>query len=222
MAPKVARRLAGVPHGEAAAARVRRGRVRALLEVPVVTVLAVVIVIVLRALVVQPFYIPSESMVPQLRVNDKILVSRLSYHLHPVHRGDLIVFSEPPGAKVEGSVPHRGGGIAGLWRSVGQRLGLVPRTDQLVKRVIGLPGDTVEGRDDHVYIDGRLLLEPYLPPGDSTVPFPPQTVPPGTLWVMGDNRGNSEDSRFFGVIARRTVVGRAFVKVWPLDKISVL
>jgi len=196
---------------------------RSLIEVPIVAGLAVVIVVILRALVVQPFYIPSASMVPQLHVDDKILVSRISYRLHPVRRGDLIVFAEPPGVQLEeGPSPSHEGGISGLWRSVAETLGLVPRSDELVKRVIGLPGDTVEGHDGHVYINGRLLLEPYLKPDVVTSDFAAQTVPKGMVWVMGDNRPDSYDSRFFGPIRERTIVGRAILKVWPLDNICFL
>jgi signal peptidase I len=197
-----------------------RGRevMRGLIEIPIVAALAIVIVVVLRAFVVQPFYIPSASMEPQLQVNDKILVSRLSYRLHPIHRGDLIVFDEPPGARLEGIAPSSTGAVK--W--VGERLGLVPRTDELVKRVIGLPGDRVEGHDGHVYVDAHLLIEPYLPVGRQTEDFAPEIVPKGMLWVMGDNRGNSNDSRYFGPIRKSTVVGRAVLKVWPLDKFSFL
>jgi signal peptidase I len=191
---------------------------RGLIEIPIVAGLAVAIVVVLRAVLVQPFYIPSASMEPQLKINDKILVSRLSYRLHPVHRGDLVVFDEPPGARLEGVRPSG----PGAFEWVGQRLGLVPRTDELVKRVIGLPGDTVEGRDGHVYVDGHLLVEPYLTPVERTDDFARETVPKGKLWVMGDNRGDSEDSRYFGAIRRSTVVGRAVLRVWPLDKFSFL
>jgi signal peptidase I len=191
---------------------------RGLIEIPIVAGLAVVIVVVLRAALVQPFYIPSASMVPQLKVNDKILVSRLSYRLHPVHRGDLVVFDEPPGARLEGASATHPGALE--W--VGQRLGLVPRNDELVKRVIGLPGDTVEGMNGHVYVDGHLLVEPYLPPTTRTDDFAKETVPRGKLWVMGDNRGDSQDSRYFGPIRRTTVVGRAVLRVWPLDKVSFL
>ena len=184
-----------------------------------IAVLAVVIVIVLRALLIQPFYIPSASMVPQLEVNDKIVVSRLSYRLHAPRRGDIVVFDRPPGAALDtGTI---GNGHSPL-RWVTERLGLVPRTDEFVKRVIAMPGETVEGHDGHVYIDGRLLVEPYLQPTVRTDPFAPRRVPAGQLWVMGDNRGDSEDSRYFGPIRRGTVVGRAFMKVWPVSNVSFL
>ena len=206
--------------GQENAARALRG----LAEVPVVVGLAVVIVIVLRALLVQPFYIPSASMVPQLEINDKILVSRISYRLHPIHRGDVIVFPEPPGAHLEGLSSPSPGGLSGVFHAVGQRLGLVPRNDELIKRVIGLPGETVEARSNHIYIDGRLLVEPYIAPAPeySTTDFGPVRVPKGDVWVMGDNRQDSEDSRYFGAVRETTVVGRAVIRIWPLDHLSFL
>ena len=105
---------------------------------------------------------------------------------------------------------------------VTQRLGLTPRADELVKRVIGLPGDTVEGRSNHVYVNGHLLIEPYLGPTVISSTFGPVRVPKGRLFVMGDNRQDSYDSRYFGAIRINTVVGRAVMRVWPLDHISFL
>jgi signal peptidase I len=203
-----------VGDGEAPPGRTTRHWVRSLAEIPIIATLAVVIVLVVRAVLVQPFYIPSASMVPQLEVNDKILASRLSYHLHPIHRGDLVVFHAPPGINVGSS----GGALSWLTGP----LGLSPRDDVLVKRVIGLPGETVEGHGGHVFIDGRLVIEPYLGPTVRTDDFPAKVIPPGMLWVMGDNRTDSEDSRIFGPIKEHSVIGRAFVKVWPLGSLSFL
>ncbi|GAC1532483.1 MAG: signal peptidase I [Acidimicrobiales bacterium] len=193
-------------------------RYKGLLELPIIAALAVVIVVVLRALVVQPFYIPSASMVPQLQVNDKIVVSRLSYRIHRPRRGDVIVFDRPPGAALDRHSLTTGGPLAFATR----RLGLVPRTDEFVKRVVGLPGEIIEGRSGHVYVNGALLVEPYLRPGLRTEPFAVHRVPAGQLWVMGDNRGDSEDSRFFGTIRTSTIVGRAILKVWPVTRVSFL
>jgi signal peptidase I len=97
-----------------------------------------------------------------------------------------------------------------------------PQKTILIKRVIALPGETVEGRSGHVYIDGRLLIEPYLPPDVVTETFAPTTVPDGQLWVMGDNRSDSEDSHIFGPITESSVIGRAIMKVWPPGDTSFL
>ena len=96
------------------------------------------------------------------------------------------------------------------------------RINDLIKRVIGLPGERIEGGDGHVLIDGKQLNEPYLVAGVRTDDFAAQTVPPGEYFVMGDNRQNSKDSRYFGAIHRNIIVGRAFVRVWPVNHIHFL
>jgi signal peptidase I len=156
----------------------------------------------LRAWVVQPFWIPSASMEPTLHgcpgcQPDRLLVDKLSYHLHPVRRGDVVVFTRPPA---------------------------VATTDaDLVKRVIGLAGDSVRASGGLVYINNRALTEPYIPADcHGTVAFGPTVVPPGDVFVMGDNRCDSQDSRVFGPISTATIVGRAFVIVWPLPRIHWL
>jgi len=205
------------------------GRIAA--EAPVVVVAAVLVAFLVKTFVAQPFYIPSPSMYPQLKINDKVLVSKLAFDLHPPRRGDIVVFDAPPG--VEQAVPRRHDNpiVAGL-RRVGEGVGLIqPSAEEFVKRVIGLPGETVEAKGGNVYVDGRRLVEPYLPRGTYTSDFGPVTVPAGRLWVMGDNRGDSCDSRCFprdsggrapATIAVGHVVGRAVLKVWPLGHASFL
>ena len=186
---------------------VRRG----LAELPLLALIALVVAFVLKTFVAQAFYIPSGSMEPQLHVGDRVLVSKLAYQLHDPRRGDIIVFPSPEDHTVDHSwLPGRA--LRGVLEGVGV---VQPKKEILIKRVIGLPGETVEGRDGHIYIDGRLLIEPYLPAGLSTDAFGPTTVPKGDLWVMGDNRGNSRDSRFIGPITESSVIGRAIMKVWP-------
>ncbi|HET6917503.1 MAG TPA: signal peptidase I [Acidimicrobiales bacterium] len=189
-------------------------RSRAAEDVALVAI-AVLVAIVVRAFVAQAYYIPSASMVPQLRIDDRVVVSRLSYDLHAVHRGDIVVFKAPPALNTE----HGNGGAV---RSVLVALGLAEDHTVLIKRVIALAGETVSGRGGHVYVNDEMVVEPYLPTGTYTSTFGPFTVPPGDVWVMGDNRGNSEDSRFFGPIPQRTIVGRATWKVWPPWKASFL
>ncbi len=155
-------------------------------------VLALIIALLIKAFLFQAFYIPSESMVPTLQVHDRVLVNKLSYKLHPVHRGDIVVFKAPPDSD--------------------------PGIDDLVKRVVGLPGDSVSAKGGHVFINGAQLKEPYLPAGTSTSGFDPVKVPDNSYWVMGDNRDNSKDSRVFGVIAKDKIVGRVFVRIWPFSR----
>ncbi len=170
---------------------------RSLVEWVVVVVGALLIALVIKTFLLQAFFIPSSSMVSTLNIGDRVLVNKLSYDFHDVNRGDIIVFERPAGEADSGI------------------------TD-LIKRVVGLPGDTVEGQNGQVLINGEPLVEPYLDEGVTTGDFDPIEVPEGHLFMMGDNRGDSRDSRFFGPIEEDTIVGRAFFRVWPLGDISLL
>lgn len=170
--------------------------VRAVMEWVVVIVGAVALALIVRALLFQPFWIPSESMEQTLAKQDRIMVNKMSYRVGDIGRGDVIVF-EPPVDAANGY-------------------------DHLIKRVIGLPGDTVEGRDGAVWVNDALLDEPYLDPGDPIYDFGPTTVGDDAYFVMGDNRDESADSRVIGTIPESNVVGRAFVRFWPLDRLGTL
>jgi signal peptidase I len=158
---------------------------------------AFLVAFVVKTFLIQAFFIPSGSMLPTLHEEDRVLVNKLSYDLHDVHRGDLVVFERPEN------------------EAAGQ-------IKDLIKRVVGLPGERIESRDGDVYIDGDLLEEPYLADGAETTGLEPQTVPEGHVFVMGDNRGDSMDSRVFHAIDEDLIVGRAFVRVWPLPDLSLL
>ncbi len=175
--------------------------------------IAVVVAILVRGVVAQVYYIPSASMVPQLRVDDRIVVSRLAYHLHPVHRGDIVVFKAPPGLESTGHASSDP--LVRMVHGIGVALGMAEDETVLVKRVVGLPGETISAHGGRVYVGSDLLVEPYLPAGTVTSSFGPVRVPAGDVWVMGDNRGDSEDSRVFGPIPERSIIGRAIWKVWP-------
>ena len=153
----------------------------------------------IRAFLFQSFYIPSPSMAPALEPGDRVLVSKLSYHLHDVHRGDIVVFKRPPHLQ-----------------------GVGPEVKDLVKRVIGLPGDTVEARDGQVIVNGKALTEHYVPKGAVTTPVAPTHIPANHYWVMGDNRSVSEDSRYFGSISGSLIVGRVFFQVWPVSNVGLV
>ena len=157
---------------------------------------ALAVALVIQSFLVQAFYIPSSSMEPTLEVGDRVLVNKLSYDLHDVNRGDLVVFERPDGSAGD--------------------------IKDLIKRVIGLPGETVEIRDGSVLIDGRVLDEPYLADEEVLVEFAPVQVPEDQVFVMGDNRDDSRDSRAFGPITIDSIVGRAFVRVWPLTDLATL
>jgi signal peptidase I len=174
---------------------------RWLVEWAAVAVIALSLAVVVRTFVAQMFFIPSGSMLPTLQIGERIVVDKLSYNFGSVERGDIVVFAKPPLEQADYS--------------------------DLVKRVIGLPGNVISLSDGHVDINGRQLAEPWLPnPPPPTYPSPvpeafslqhPYRVPPGEYFVMGDNRTDSEDSRYFGPIPKSLIVGKMVVRVWPLD-----
>ncbi|HVF15129.1 MAG TPA: signal peptidase I [Acidimicrobiales bacterium] len=172
----------------------KRSGTRNALEWVVVIVSALLVAFLIKTFLLQAFYIPSPSMTPTLHVDDRVLVNKLSYDLHGVDRGDIVVFKSP----------QQG-----------------PEKD-LIKRVVGLPGDVVEGRDGHVVVNGKELEESYLPDGVQTTNFDPVTIGANHYWMMGDNRANSSDSRVFGPIEESRIIGRAFVKVWPIGSFGLL
>lgn len=170
---------------------------RSTIELAALVVLAVLIATGVRAFVFQTYLIPSASMESTLHVGDRVLVDRLSYDFHAVHRGDVIVFKRPA-TDTTGDTPY------------------------LIKRVIGLPGETISADDGYVYIDGRRLIELWLPPNTTTANFAPIHIPNGEYFVMGDNRSDSFDSRGFGPIPKRLIEGRAFVIIWSPSHIGGL
>lgn len=176
----------------------RRARRRQLLEWPFLVVFSLLAALVLRTFVVQTFFIPSQSMHDTLLEGDRVLVNKLAYRVHEVNRGDVIVFRRP--ANID-----------------------IPDND-LIKRVIGLPGDRLEGRAGQVYVNGRLLREPYVQRDcrDGTLNLRSVVIPSRHLFVMGDNRCDSTDSRVFGPIDEDLIVGRAFVLVWPTGRVGWL
>jgi signal peptidase I len=190
----------------------------AAIEYPLLVVIAIAIALVLKALVAQAFFIPSSSMSPQLESGDRVVVSKLSYRLHAPRRGDIVVFDSPNAPHTDKpALPVRL--LHDVLEAVGARR---PPDTELIKRIVALPGETVEGRDGHVYIDGRVLVEPYLDADVRTSDFGPVTLTPNHLWVMGDNRGNSADSRVIGAIDEDAVVGRALFRVWPPWRLAFL
>lgn len=179
-------------------------------EVPVLLLIALVLAFLLRTFVVQVFFIPSGSMEPTLAVDDRIAVEKLTYRLREPRRGDVVVF--------EGEeLPDEDIGLATrVGRGIGQFLGVVPANARdYVKRVIGLPGDTVELRGGTVLVNGIPLDEPYVVFEDAS-DYGPVSVPDGMLFFLGDNRPNSADSRSaLGMVPRVQVVGRAAFVIWP-------
>lgn len=176
----------------------------------------------LRAFVVQVFYIPSSSMVPTLEVDDRIVVEKLTYRFREPQRGDVIVFSGGRNGE-RPDVDEDGGLVERAVRGVGRAVGVIPPVpSDLVKRLIGLPGDEVAVIDGLVHVNGVALGEPYLS-GAVASDFGPVTVPEGELFFLGDNRRNSDDSRGgLGSVAQDRVVGRAVAVIWPVRNASSL
>jgi signal peptidase I len=178
-------------------------------EIALVGAIAIGIAVLLRVFVVQTYFIPSSSMYPTLGIGDRIVVDKLSYAIHDVHRGDIVVFARP-------ADEHCGGH---------------PVAD-LVKRVIGLPGETIAlSASGHVLINKKELSEKWLPSSDQGVTHPgppgkpygllhPYKIPGNEYFVMGDNRQNSCDSRWWGPIRGSLIVGKVDLRIWPLTRIN--
>ena len=193
-------------------------------ELPVLIVLAFVLALLIKTFLVQAFYIPSASMEPTLMPGDRVLVNKLSPHFGLPARGDIIVFSNPHPTEE----PQRNA-IESFFHWVGEGLGLAtPPNEDFIKRVIGLPGDTVEVKDGVTYVNGKALVEPYTMPLSAQQKkheqdFAPYKVPPGHLFVLGDNRLNSNDSRYeLGPVPVGDVIGKAFVTIWPPSRLGWL
>ncbi|MFN4002278.1 signal peptidase I [Microcella sp.] len=194
-------------------------------DVLVIVAAALVISFLIKTFLIRSFYIPSESMQDTLLVNDRIIVNQLVPDVVPIERGDVVVFADPGGWLPSApEAPQPPLAAAGDWVLSLIGLSASDSDEHLVKRVIGLPGDRITCCNDlgQLSINGVPLDEPYvtLPNGTTDVSGQDfqEDVPDGTLWVMGDNRYDSADSRFNGVVPIADVVGRAFVISWPIDR----
>ena len=217
-------------------------------ELPVLVALALGIALLIKAFLVQAFYIPSASMEPTLTQGDRVLVNKLSYRFGEPKRGDIVVFHDPypdPCETTDGEAPP-----AGCERGAGRRVldwfaevfGLpTADTRDFIKRIVALPGETIQIENGQIYVCDEPDCVPLGPDGspqdgrkidfassaeggprvdrDNVPAFP---VPEGQYYVMGDNRANSSDSRNFRGIAQEKVIGKAFVVVWPPNRFSGL
>ncbi len=164
-----------------------------------IVIIGLILAFLMRIFIAEPRYIPSESMYPTLDIGDRLVVEKVSYHFHPPQREDIVVFSPP----------------AQL-----QRLGY-DQNQAFIKRIIARAGDTVEVKNGLVYLNNQPLEENYIfsPPNYELQPF---VVPEGYLFVMGDNRNNSNDSHIWGFLPEENIIGRAIFRFWPLQHIHAL
>lgn len=181
-------------------------------ELPGLLLTALVIAVVIKTFLVQPFWIPSESMLPTIEVNDRVMVNKLAFDLGELERGDIVVFRDPAEPEIDESIPEA------IIRSVLEAVGVRTRgRDDLIKRVIGLPGETVTIQENRVHINGVAIDEPYLSDNSDMPDEGPFEVDQDQVFVMGDNREFSFDSRRFGPIPQNDLVGEAFLTIWPLS-----
>ena len=194
-------------------------------ELPVLLLIALLLALLIKAFIIQAFYIPSESMEQTLLVGDRVLVNKLVYRFRDIHRGEIVVFDgvDSFSAKPEVICPPAANFFDGARRKVASILGLGVCEKDFIKRVMGLPGDTVQccSPSGQVIINGQPVDEPYVYEPDRRS-FEPVTVPDGKLWVMGDHRSHSQDSRDNGFVPIDNVIGRAFVVIWPPGNTKVL
>jgi signal peptidase I len=171
-----------------------------LIEWGIVVVVAVLVSLLIRTFVFQTFYIPSGSMEPTLQIGDRIIVSKLSVEFGTIHTGDILVFKAPPAVATV-----CGDDVA-----------------DLVKRVIGLPGQILTSKGNTIYVNGKPLDQPWTHVATLGKSIGTVYVPKNHYFMMGDNESDSCDSRYWGTIPRSSIIGKAFVRIWPLSRLAFL
>ena len=187
-------------------------------------IIALVLALLIKSFVVQPFYIPSGSMEQTLKINDRVLVNKMIYHFRNVKRGEIVVFNIDGTGFEQYATPlsKPSNIVSRAFRNLENLFGLGPNNKDFIKRVIAIGGDTVACCDaqGRVTVNGKSLDEPYVyrpGPDEPNRKFGPVTIAKGNLWVMGDHRNNSDDSRVGGQVPQSKVIGQAFLRVWPLS-----
>ncbi|MBD2138174.1 signal peptidase I [Anabaena sp. FACHB-1237] len=165
----------------------------------VLITIALSLALLIRTFIAEPRLIPSESMYPTLHTGDRLVIEKISYNFHHPKTGDIVVFKSPP------ELQRRG----------------YPANQAFIKRIIGKPGETIKISQGKVYINDQPLTEEYIaePPNR---PFPTIKIPPDSFFVMGDNRNDSNDSRYWGFVPSKNVIGRATFRFWPLDRLGII
>jgi signal peptidase I len=193
----------------------------AIVELVVIVAFAIGLALVIQAFVVKPYQIPTGSMIPTLQVGQRVLVQRVSYHFSDPEIGDIVVFHPPKGADTTetcGLQPLPPGEPCP--EPVDE-----PADTNFIKRVVATPGDTLSIRDGHAIVNGEPIEDDFIRPcggGRGCNLRKPITIPPDHYFMMGDNRGASDDSRFWGPVPKDWIIGKAFFTYWPLDRIGIL
>jgi signal peptidase I len=208
----------GPPDGAAAPPQEKSSK-NSLIELVTIVAVALGLALLIQAFLVKPFRIPSQSMEPTLDVGQRVLVDRVRFHFRDPHRGDIVVFKPPRGADLNecGQEPPAGQACA---------VATAQRSDtNFIKRVVGVPGDRLSVKQGRVYINGKLD-DPWHINRDASCGIcnlpKPITIPPGHYYMMGDNRGESADSREWGPVPRKWIIGKAFFTYWPPKRIGTL
>jgi signal peptidase I len=196
------------------------------MELPILIGVALIVAVIIKTFLFQAFFIPSGSMKETLQIDDRVLVSKVSYTFGDLALGDVIVFDDPRGGfeETNDAVTER------ALRNLLESIGLATPESEFIKRVVGLPGDTVQLVQNQLLVNGEPVDEPYLaadavPPstcGSGGHDYGPELIPLGHVMVMGDNRCHSSDGRRFGPVPEDAIVGKAFVIIWPPSRWSGL
>lgn len=192
----------------------------AIVELVVIVAFAVGLALIIQAFVVKPYQIPTGSMIPTLQVGQRVLVQRVSYHFGDPQIGDIVVFHPPMGADTTEECGVRKSRTEACPEPIDE-----PAATNFIKRVVATPGDTLKIIDGHAIVDGERIADDFTRPcgGGPNCNFPKEiTIPPDHYFMMGDNRGASDDSRFWGPVPRDWIIGKAFFTYWPINRIGLL
>lgn len=208
----------GIPERDEEEEKKKESALGFLYELPILILVALIVAVVIKTFLIQAFFIPSGSMIPTLEIDDRVMVNKLAYTFGDPEPGDIIVFDSP-----FDDDDNQESLVDKVVRNVAESLGLrTAAAEDLIKRIIAVGGDTIEINDNTVFVNGVALDEPYLATDSVMDDMEAQAIPEGMVWVMGDNRSRSQDSRRFGPIDESHIIGRAFVRMWPFDRFGLL
>jgi len=219
--------MAGTRKAPADSARQPKKERNTLVEIVGIVVVALLLAFLIQLFLVKTYRIPSESMEPTLNIGQRVLVNRIGTHFGDPKVGDIIVFHPPAGADAsQGQPPQCGAPDEGLGSARPCSTPTPQRSSQtFIKRVVGVGGDRIALRGGHVYRNGVREKDPYIRAcgPEAQCDFPGTvTVPAGSFYMLGDNRGNSDDSRFWGPVPKKWIIGKAFFTYWPPDRVGTL